>query len=117
MMFAASLHWLRAMFILTNRIGRRLFQGRRPPLDRPADSDYEGAMPDDVEDELRDFRRKAWRTIRILYVLMMLVYAASAALFIRDRQWGNLAQIITLMIFVTVFLWFQREVARIRGDL
>lgn len=74
-------------------------------------------MPDNVDDELRYFRRKAWRTIRVLYVMMMLVYAAASALFIRDKQWGNLAQIITLAIGVSLCLWFGRAVARIKGDL
>lgn len=73
-------------------------------------------MSDDIDQEVLAFKRRWFRTVRWLYVLMMICYTAAAGAFIHEREWGQLAQIITLALGVTLVIWFTRAIARIKGE-
>lgn len=72
-------------------------------------------MADDPE--VRAFKRKWFRTVTVMYWLMLGLYVVCFAMFIHLGNYAQAVTMVTLSVFVSLSYWFSRAMMRINGDL
>lgn len=71
----------------------------------------------DIDAEVLAFKRSWFRTVTVMYWLMLGLYVLCFAMFIHEANYGQAVLMVTLAVFVSLSYWLSRGLMKARGEL